>query len=61
MCLYIYILEPSERRVIVITETGDVIKQFQSEEFDNLLDFAVSENGKTIYLLNGLKVYKIEY
>ncbi len=58
---YIYILEPSEKRVIVIGETGDVIKQFQSEEFDNLLDFAVSENGKTIYLLNGLKVYKIEY
>jgi len=56
---YLYILEPSQKRIIILTKTGEVIKQFQSDSFDNLLDFAVSEDGKTIYLLNSLKVYQI--
>ena len=56
---YIYILEPVQNRIIIINKSGEIVKQFQSEKFDNLLDFAVSENGKTIWLLNGLKVYKI--
>lgn len=58
---YLYILEPAQKRVIVIDELENIINQFQSEKFDNLLDFAISEDGKTIYLLNALKVYKIEY
>jgi len=56
---YLYILEPAQNRIIIITKTGQIIKQFQSPKFDNLLDFAVSEDGKTIYLLNGLNVYQI--
>ncbi|MCP6717931.1 MAG: hypothetical protein KJI70_00070 [Patescibacteria group bacterium] len=56
---YLYILEPLQKRIIVLAKDGQVIKQLQSEKFDNLLDFSVSENGETIYLLNGLKVYKI--
>ena len=56
---YLYILEPAQNRIIIINKSGEVIKQFQSEKFDNLLDFSVSTNGKTIYLLNGLKVYQI--
>ena len=54
---YLYLLEPVQKRIIIISKTGQVVKQFQSQKFDNLLDFAVSEDGKTIYLLNGLKVY----
>ncbi|MCK4520481.1 hypothetical protein KAT95_01265 [Candidatus Parcubacteria bacterium] len=56
---YIYLLEPEEKRVIIINKTGDIIKQFFSEKFDNLKDFIVSENGKTIWLLNSSKVYQI--
>ena len=26
----------------------------------NLLDFTITEDGKTLYLLNGLKIYKVE-
>lgn len=58
---YIYILEPIQRRIVVLNKEGQIIKQFQSESFNNLLDFAVSDNGKTIYLLNGLKVYQITF
>ena len=57
---YLYILEPTQNRIIIINKLDEVIKQFQSEQFNNLLDFSVSTNGKTIYLLNGLKVYKIQ-
>ena len=56
---YLYLLEPVQKRIIILTKEGRIIKQFQSEKFDNLLDFSVSEDGKTIWLLNGLKIYKI--
>ncbi|XOB40528.1 MAG: hypothetical protein ACKKMR_00750 [Candidatus Nealsonbacteria bacterium] len=58
---YLYILEPVQKRIVILDKSGNIIKQFQSEKFDNLLDFGVSENGKIIYLLNSLKVYKIEF
>jgi len=58
---YFYILEPIQNRIIILDKTGKIIKQFQSEKFDNLKDFAVSDNGKAIYLLNGLKVYQINF
>ncbi|MFA4998991.1 MAG: hypothetical protein WC514_03145 [Candidatus Paceibacterota bacterium] len=56
---YLYLMEPAQKRIIITDKSGLIIKQFQSDKFDNLLDFTVSGNGKEIYLLNGLKVYKI--
>ena len=56
---YIYLLEPEKKRLIIIDKAGNIIKQFISEKFDNLKDFIVSENGKTIWLLNSSKVYQI--
>ena len=56
---YLYFLEPQQKRVIITDRTGGIIRQFQSDKFNNLLDFSVSKDGKTIYLLNGLKIYKI--
>jgi hypothetical protein len=56
---YIYLLEPISKRVIVLDKLGQIVKQLRSEAFDNLLDFSISSNGETIYLLNGLKVYKV--
>jgi len=58
---YLYLLEPAEARVVILNKTGNLIHQFKSGKFDNLLDFAVSEDGKTIYLLNGLKVYQVQF
>lgn len=57
---YLYILEPAQQRVIVIDKSGNIINQLQSKKFDNLLDFAPTKEGREIYLLNGLKLYKIE-
>jgi len=58
---YLYILEPAEKRIIIINENSKLIKQIFSEKFDNLLDFTVSENGKTIWLLNNNTIYQISY
>ena len=57
---YLYISEPVQKRIVIINKSGQIIKQFQSEKFDNLLDFTVSKNGRNIYLLNGTKIYKVE-
>ena len=56
---HLYILEPEQKRILILDKEGQVIKQYQSEKFDNLKDFAVSEDGKTIYILNDLKLYQI--
>ena len=56
---YLYLLEPVQKRIVILNKSGEIIKQFQSQEFDNLLDFTVLKDGKTIYLLNGLRVYRI--
>jgi len=58
--LYLYLLEPEQSRVVILNKAGQILQQFQSSQFDNLLDFAVSKDGKTIYLLNELKVYQIK-
>lgn len=55
-----YVLEPVQKRILIFNKSAEIIQQYQSEKFDNLLDFTVSEDGKTIYLLNGLKVYQIK-
>ena len=56
---YFYLLEPGQKRIVILTKAGEIIKQFQSEKFDNLLDFSVSQDGKIIWLLNGLKFYRV--
>ena len=56
-----YILEPVQKRIIVLTENGSIVKQWQSEKFDNLKDFAVSDDGGTIWLLNGVKIYEVSF
>jgi hypothetical protein len=58
---YIYILEPAQNRIIVISKSSaTIVKQFQSDKFDDPKDFSVSDDGKTIYLLNDQKVYQIQ-
>lgn len=56
---YLYLLEPYQKRIVILSKEGKIVKQYQNEKFDNLLDFAVTPDGKEIYLLNGLKVYQI--
>lgn len=56
---HLFLLEPTQRRIVVLEKSGRILKQFYSQKFDNLLDFSISKDGKTIWILNGFKVYKL--
>ncbi len=57
----LFLLEPSERRVIILDkEGGGVIRQVYYEDFEDIKDIAISSDGKKIYLLNDKKVYLFE-
>ena len=56
---YLYILEPEQKRIVILDKAGQIVRQYQSGKFDNLLSFSLTEDGKTIWLLNGLQVYRI--
>jgi hypothetical protein len=56
---YVYLLEQTNKRLIIIDKKGNLIKQFQSEQFNKLKDFDISKDGKTIYILNDFNIYKI--
>ncbi len=56
----LYILEPEKKRIIIINKQGKIIKQFQSEKFNDLKDFTISPDSRTIYLLNNLKIFQIK-
>ncbi len=57
---YLYILDPSESRVVLFTKSGDLVKQYRVGVQAPLLDFTVSPNGNTLYLLAGSRVLAIE-
>lgn len=62
---YLYILDPSNKRVLVFEkECKDtkcqLVAQYTSESFNDMSDFAVNEVSKTIYLLNKNNIYKIK-
>ncbi len=57
---YLYILEPATNRLIVFEkESGEFVVQYRSGAFASLTDFVVDEEGYTIYLLAGSKIYSI--
>ncbi len=56
---FLYVLDAPQQRLIVFDKSGKAVKQYQSPAFDNLLDFAVSRGGDTLYVLNGNKIYRI--
>ncbi|MBI3963629.1 MAG: hypothetical protein HY341_01390 [Candidatus Kerfeldbacteria bacterium] len=56
----IYLLDPKEKRLVVLAEDGSILQQYRSDRFDNLKDLSIDEAGKVAYLLNGTVVYKID-
>ncbi len=53
------ILEPVEKRIVLIDNQGLLIKQFRSDKFINLKDAVFSSDGKFLYVLSGSEVYEI--
>ncbi|MCG2688446.1 hypothetical protein L6250_02300 [Candidatus Parcubacteria bacterium] len=55
------VLEPVEKRIILIDNQGLLIKQFRSDKFINLKDAVFSSDGKSIYVLSGSEVYEVSF
>lgn len=55
----LYILEPSQHRLVVLDKTGAYQKQFVSKDIGVATDVTVSQDGKTAYLLAGSVVYSV--
>ncbi len=56
---FLYILEPSQHRLVVLDKTGAYQKQFVSKDIGVTTDVIVSQDGKTTYLLAGSVVYSV--
>jgi len=53
----IYILEPENKRIILLDKTGKFLKQFTSPQFQKLTSMVVDEKEKKIYILDSNKIY----
>lgn len=54
---FIYILEPKQKRIVVLDKTGNMAAQYYSDTFNNLQDFSLDETNKKIYIANDNKIY----
>ncbi|MCB9799048.1 hypothetical protein H6758_04995 [Candidatus Nomurabacteria bacterium] len=57
----IFVLDPPQRRIVLLDKSGKLIKQLTASNFDDLKDMAVQPEKKTIYVLSGKMVLKVGY
>jgi len=57
----IYILEPINKRVVILNKEGKMLQQFTATEWQNPTDMVVRENEKAIYILDNNKIYRFYY
>lgn len=55
----IYILDSENKRIITINKNDGTSTQYISSEFNKMTDFWIANDEKTIFLLDGLNIYKI--
>jgi hypothetical protein len=56
----LYILDPANKRVLVLSKTGDYIAQYFSDNLSEAKSLVVSEETKKLVFLAGSKLYSIE-
>jgi hypothetical protein len=57
---YIYILDSSQKRLIIADKTGKLIRQITSPLFEKPSDMVIEEQNKVAYFVDGEKLYKID-
>ncbi|MEW6407883.1 MAG: hypothetical protein AB1465_04290 [Patescibacteria group bacterium] len=57
---FIYILDPKEKRVIVLDKKGSLKNQYISDEFSELQGIYVKEKDKKMYLLTDKKLLEVK-
>ncbi|MDD5606474.1 MAG: hypothetical protein PHN37_01250 [Candidatus Pacebacteria bacterium] len=55
---YLYFLDPENKRIIITNKKLEIIKQLQSEKFDQLKKIAINKNK--MFIANKNKVYELE-
>ncbi|MBU1036672.1 hypothetical protein KKF32_01375 [Patescibacteria group bacterium] len=55
----IYLLDPTNKRFIILNKEGELIGQYYSDKFDNLKDIIIKEKEKKAYLLNGNNLFVV--
>lgn len=56
----IYLLDDEEKRIVIVSKEGELIKQLYSQEFSGLKDIAITDDEKTLFVLDGTTIYKID-
>ncbi len=56
----IYVLDPENKRIVVLDKTGTLIKQYTSSEWKNPTSMVVDEPSKKIYILDSNKILEIK-
>lgn len=56
---YIYILDPTNKRLVIFKKDGRLKEQLISSKFNDLKDFAISRNEKIIWFLNGNTILRV--
>jgi hypothetical protein len=54
---YLYIIDPNNKRIVILDKEGNIKDQYTSQKFDDLKDLAIDPQEKAIYLLNGNHLY----
>lgn len=52
----LYLVDSSQKRIVVFTKAGKLLNQYQSDAWSNLRDIAIVEKTKTAYVLSGTTV-----
>jgi hypothetical protein len=55
----LFILDKNPARIIVADKSGTLVKQIKNSQLNDIRDFTVSEDGKTIWVLNGSVFYRL--
>lgn len=56
----IYVLEPANKRIVVLDKSGVFVAQYEENELSKATDISVSEKSKIIVFLEGDKLKKID-
>ncbi len=57
----LYVLDPSGKRIDVLTKDGAVVQTLTNSQFNDLKDLYVDEKAKTIYVLNNNQLLQVKF
>lgn len=58
---YIYVLDPGQKRLVILNKDGGMIKTLTSDQFTDLRDFAIDESSRTVFILNGSELLRVKF